>query len=176
MQTRNRRDSGVSSSSGSSKGSKRRIRTRNGTANQNSNICNGSPLPHKKLKRDSNTSIVRHEDGEEEAEKDDKHLTVPLTDILKDERLCSKYSLHEKVDGSSINDCNSEMDSLSNEETLLEANQLCEKRQIVMQDKLLFTIIKRVDGNNGQVLTNNTNYTVSNEGKSACSESNSGVF
>lgn len=143
-----RRESGVSSSTCTSKKSRLKNQTKL------EDICNGASVAVKKrrLASTSSSSLSDHEG---------KCLVVTLTDVLKDKQLRSKYGLHDQSEmapTSSSTDSNSERgtsclwtdyaetDSLSGAESV-DAERMGTERKIIMHKNNLITITKCVNAN-----------------------------
>lgn len=146
MRTRKRGDSSVSCSNcGSFESSVANGKRRKCSTNARAD-CNGSPKPLKKCKLEGKTSTI--------LDQNEKYLTIKLTDMFKDQDLCSQYDLLQKFSNkpiinsnseanSSFTDSNGETDSLS-ETASVERDRLLEERKIVLQDNFLITVTRTV--------------------------------
>lgn len=147
MQTRSRRNSGVSSRASSTSpnskcpavANKTRSRKTPPKNNQIPNVV--PPVQNKRRKLSANHNCTQPAE-------EDKYLTVALTDMLKDDGLCTKYDLHEKLandvgDSTSDVDGNVEIESLSAMENYVASDgvlsevgsdYLNENRKVVVRD------------------------------------------
>lgn len=124
MQTRSGRHSEELSSYCSSEGHALKYKRRK-------HNCNGLNSPSKKCKLQFSSSSM--------SSLANKYLIVKLTDMLKDENLCSKYALHQKLKSSS----NKSKDIENNCCNTVETQNVTEHRKIELKNNLI-TITKKV--------------------------------